>query len=287
MLAHKSGPGQLPRSGPDENEDDTALLVRVAAGEAEAFRGLVDRHLPTVLAVARRMLKDDAEAEDVAKETLLRLWRNAAGLELGPHGVRPWLRRVVSNLCIDRVRARRNTTVMEAVPEEIAPATQVRQLAERELGQRVDAALKALPERQRLALTLFHYEGMSQIEVGDVMGISDEAVESLLARARRTLKTALKEVWRGLMPESEPAGQLRHLAERELGARVDAALKALPERQRLALTLFHYEGMSQVEVGAAMAISDEAVESLLARARRTLKSALKDEWRSLMPESEL
>ena len=203
MLAYKSGSGPLPRSGPHENEDETALLARVAVGEAEAFRGLVDRHLPTVLAVARRMLKDDAEAEDVAQEALLRLWRNAAGLELGPHGVRPWLRRVVSNLCIDRVRARRNTAVVEQVPEESEPATQLRQLAERELAQHVDAALKALPERQRLALTLFHYEGMSQIEVGDVMGISDEAVESLLARARRTLKTALKEEWRGLMPESE------------------------------------------------------------------------------------
>jgi RNA polymerase sigma-70 factor (ECF subfamily) len=203
VLAHKSEPGSLPRPGPQENEDETALLARVAAGEAEAFRGLVDRHLPTVLAVARRMLKDDAEAEDVAQETLLRLWRNAAGLELGPHGVRPWLRRVVSNLCIDRVRARRNTAVVEEVPEESEPPSQVRQLAERELAQRVDTALKALPERQRLALTLFHYEGMSQIEVGDVMGISDEAVESLLARARRTLKAALKEEWRGLMPEGE------------------------------------------------------------------------------------
>ena len=81
--------------------------------------------------------------------------------------------------------------------------SQVRHLAERELGARVDAALQALPERQRLAITLFHYEGMSQIEVGEVLGISDEAVESLLARARRTLKVALKEEWRGLMPESE------------------------------------------------------------------------------------
>jgi RNA polymerase sigma-70 factor (ECF subfamily) len=164
---------------------------------------LVDRHLPTVLAIARRMLRDDAEAEDVAQETMLRLWRNAAGLELGPNGVRPWLRRVASNLCIDRVRARRNTTVVEEVPEESAPPSQLRHLAERELGARVDAALQALPERQRLALTLFHYEGMSQIEVGQVLGISDEAVESLLARARRALKVALKEEWRELMPESE------------------------------------------------------------------------------------
>lgn len=202
MLALKIGSGPFTRSGPEDNEDETALLARISAGEAQAFRALVDRHLATVLAIARRMLKDDAEAEDVAQETLLRLWRNAANLQLGPGGVRPWLRRVASNLCIDRVRARRNTTVVDQVPEESEPAGQMRQLAERELGTRVDAALKALPERQRLAITLFHYEGMSQIEVGAALGISDEAVESLLARARRTLKATLKEDWRGLMPET-------------------------------------------------------------------------------------
>lgn len=203
MLARRLEPGSVPRSGPEESEDEAVLLARVAAGDEQAFRGLLDRHLPTVLAIGRRMLRDDAEAEDVAQETLLRLWRNAAGLELGPNGVRPWLRRVVSNLCIDRVRARRNTTVTDEVPEESEPPSQMRQLAERELGSRVDAALKALPERQRLALTLFHYEGMSQIEVGSVLGISDEAVESLLARARRTLKASLKDEWRALMPEGE------------------------------------------------------------------------------------
>jgi RNA polymerase sigma-70 factor (ECF subfamily) len=203
VLALKSGSGPLPRSGPDDDNDETELLARVAAGEAQAFRGLVDRHLPTVLAIARRMLRDDAEAEDVAQEALLRLWRNAAALELGAGGVRPWLRRVASNLCIDRVRARRNTTAVDQVPEQAEPAGQVRHLAERELGARVDAALKALPERQRLAITLFHYEGMSQIEVGGVLGISDEAVESLLARARRTLKAALKDDWQELMPQDE------------------------------------------------------------------------------------
>lgn len=203
MLAQRIDPGSASRSRPDDTEDDAGLLARASAGDAQAFRGLVDRHLPTVLAIARRMLRDDAEAEDVAQETLLRLWRNAGALELGEGGVRPWLRRVVSNLSIDRVRAKRNTTVTDAVPEEIEPPNQVRQIAERELGIRVDAALKALPERQRLALTLFHYEGMSQIEVGEAMGISDEAVESLLARARRTLKVALKDEWLSLLPEAD------------------------------------------------------------------------------------
>ncbi|MDX2204753.1 MAG: sigma-70 family RNA polymerase sigma factor [Hyphomicrobiaceae bacterium] len=203
VLARKEGSEPITWSGSDDSEDEAALLARAAAGEAEAFRALVGRHLPTAIGIARRMLRDEAEAEDVAQEALLRLWRHAGTLELGAGGVRPWLRRVVSNLCIDRVRAARNVAVVDTVPEVPTPASQVRQLAEQDLARRVNAALQALPERQRLALTLFHYEGMSQIEVGEVLRVSDEAVESLLARARRTLKAALKEDWRALIPEAE------------------------------------------------------------------------------------
>lgn len=200
MVAKMTEPGE--RETPARSEDeliDTALVSRLRSGDRTAFRQLVARHVSVVTGIARRMLRDDAEAEDIAQEAMLRLWRSAENLELGPGGLRPWLRRVASNLCIDKVRSGHRMVVTDEVPEVAEPATQVTRLEDEELAARVDEAMKALPERQRLALTLFHHEGLSQIEVGRAMGISDEAVESLLARARRALKASLAKEWKSLL----------------------------------------------------------------------------------------
>lgn len=179
-------------------EDEAALVAAAAQGDVKALRQLLDRHLASITAIARRMLHDEAEAEDIAQEAFLRLWRTGASLQIGPTGVRPWLRRVVSNLCIDRLRGSSRQTVVAEVPEQAEEAGQLAGLESAELGVRVDAALKALPERQRLALTLFHFEGMSQNDVAAAMEISAEAVESLLARGRRALKASLKDEWMAL-----------------------------------------------------------------------------------------
>lgn len=186
-------------AGAAHAHSDAELAARAGTGDAAAFSELLARHLAAATGVARRMLRDSAEAEDVAQEAMLRLWRQAARIEVGPAGVRPWLRRVVSNLCIDRVRAARNTDVVDEVPEQPQAPRQSRELEEREASARVDAALASLPERQRLALVLFHYEGLSQIEVGAAMGITAEAVESLLSRARRHLRGSLADDWRELI----------------------------------------------------------------------------------------
>lgn len=190
---HVPAAGQSPAGA-----DERALLAAAAGGDTDAFGVLVQRHIVSITGVARRMLRDDAEAEDVAQEAFLRLWRTGATLEIGAAGVRPWLRRVVSNLCIDRLRGSARQVVTDEVPEQAQEATQLQNLEGADVSRRVDAALKALPERQRLALTLFHFEGMSQNEVADAMEITGEAVESLLARARRALKLALKDDYAAL-----------------------------------------------------------------------------------------
>jgi RNA polymerase sigma-70 factor (ECF subfamily) len=192
------GSAAAPRPVAESRADEAALVAAVGRGEADAFRVLMARHLGSIVSVARRMLRDDAEAEDVAQEAFLRLWRSSGTLEIGPIGVRPWLRRVVSNLCLDRVRGQVRVMVVDELPEVPEAAKQLSGLESLDTQRRVEAAMNKLPDRQRLALTLFHFEGMSQIEIGQIMGVSDEAIESLLSRARRQLKVELKSEWESL-----------------------------------------------------------------------------------------
>lgn len=177
-------------------------MRRIAAGDAVAFGEIVDARLDRVLAVARRMLGNDTEAEDIAQEAMLRLWRQADKWDGGRAQVSTWLYRVTVNLCIDRIRARREDTVEEIPETPVAPGQQL-SLEEEGLRSFVDDALQELPERQRMALVLFHFEDLSMSAVAEMMEISVEAVESLLARGRRALKQRLQPVWREYLPDSE------------------------------------------------------------------------------------
>jgi RNA polymerase sigma-70 factor, ECF subfamily len=131
------------------------------------------------------------------------LWRNAGQIEIGEAGLRPWLNRVTANLCLDRLRSRKIAPrTVDEMPDMGMPAVQQLGIEEAQLAKRVDRALQDLPERQRQALVLFHYQGLSQGEAAAALDISQDALESLLARARRSLKTALVDEWRDLLPDS-------------------------------------------------------------------------------------
>ena len=135
----------------DGNDPDEALLAGVGRGEPSAVRTLLDRRLPRILALARRMLNDPGEAEDVAQETFLRAWKQARAWKPGGARFDTWLHRVALNLCYDRLRRRREIAT-DAPPEQVdtGPAPDAG-LIGTDLSRRVEAALAALPPRQREA----------------------------------------------------------------------------------------------------------------------------------------
>lgn len=174
---------------------DEALMVLYANGDRHAALALTQRVTPRVLAYSARLLGGDrAEAEDVAQETMLRLWRVAPQWRQGETKVTTWAYRVATNLCIDRQRSRgrRRQMALDDAPEVADGAVGAEaQLQEAGRMAALEAALAELPDRQRQAVVLRHLEGMTNPEIAAIMEIGVEAVESLTARGKRALAAIL------------------------------------------------------------------------------------------------
>jgi RNA polymerase sigma factor (sigma-70 family) len=180
------------KSGAADPDDE--LVRRAGQGDAAAVQALVARKLRRVLSLAERMLGDAGEAEDVAQETFVRVWRNAANWRPGAAKFDTWLHRVTLNLCYDRLRRRRERPVADPPDMPDTGPAPDRGLHAADVGRRVNAAMQGLPPRQREAIVLCHYQELGNIEAAALMGVSVEALESLLSRGRRALKTALADM---------------------------------------------------------------------------------------------
>lgn len=173
-------------------QTDAALMSRVRAGDRQACRTLIEAHLDHMYGLAHRMLRDAAEAEDIVQEAFLRLWRQAERWRAEAR-ISTWLYRVVHNLCIDRLRRSKRLVDDEKIFESLEsnepnPFDMREQL---QTQAAVNDAIAALPDRQRVAITLAYHQELSNREAAEVMEISVEALESLLARGRRALKKQL------------------------------------------------------------------------------------------------
>lgn len=192
-------------------DPDLPLLAAIARGDSSACNQLVQRHLRNLHRVAVRMLGDASEAQDVCQEVFLRAWQQAAQWQPSGAPFASWMMRVALNLCRDLLRKRRDGPPLDDLelssdqprPEQLAEAGKV--------GVQVQEAIAALPIRQREALLLCHFEGLGNIEAAQLLEVSVEALESLLGRARRSLRSSLADLRNSpaTTDRSIPTGALR------------------------------------------------------------------------------
>ena len=172
---------------------DEQLLRAFANGEVAASQILVDTHLPWMLNLAARMLNNHTEAEDIAQECFLVVWNCAAGWQEQGATFKTWLYQVVLNKCRDRLRKSEPEYLDQTEMHSIAsgmPDTEHTLIAS-DVSARINSAIASLPTRQREAILLCHYHELSNIDAATAMNCSVDALESVLSRARRTLKALL------------------------------------------------------------------------------------------------
>ena len=178
---------------------DFALMEGIGKGDHAAFRELVERHQLAVIGTVAKMLGNPSEAEDIAQQVFLRIWRNAKRYRPDAKFT-TYLFTITRNLVFNETRRRSRKKEVSSDergenPHQIIAANPDRQpdaaLLQAELQRAVDAAIAALPESQRMAVVLRRYEQLSYGEIAEVLDLSVSAVKSLLFRARMTLRESL------------------------------------------------------------------------------------------------
>lgn len=176
----------------DTHVADEVLLERLAEGSHPAFQLLVERHAERFYRLAWRYLSQREEAEDAVQEAFLKLWeRPEIWCPGGDAKFTTWFYRVVANLCMDRQRKQRTLPLPEGFDLADSAASQEENAIAGQAEAQLEAAIRALPERQQMALNLCFYEGISNKEAAEIMQVNLKALESLIMRAKNTLKEKL------------------------------------------------------------------------------------------------
>lgn len=184
---------ELPDALRQTNEaTDQELMLRVVARDRAAFAELADRHVGSALRLAYRVVRNGDDAEDVVQESLIRVWTFADRWKPDSARFSSWFYRIVINQAISRTR-RKSAEPLEDIVEPIDQHPGPYELiAGSEIGGAIVKAIDRLPTRQRVAVALCYDEGLSCAEAAEAMGVSVGTMESLLFRARRSLRQWLE-----------------------------------------------------------------------------------------------
>jgi RNA polymerase sigma-70 factor (ECF subfamily) len=187
---------------------DKALMVQIARGNESALRELIEKHQGAVYGTIAKMLGDPIEAQDLAQQVFVRVYRAAASYRATAQ-FRTWMFTIVRNLVFNEHRRRSRATLISLHPPEgdsshgvgpsgmdlpdLANKTPGEYLLQQEMMRKIDEAVLALPEQQRLAIVLRRYDEFSYEQIAEILKTSVPATKSLLFRARETLRAALQE----------------------------------------------------------------------------------------------
>lgn len=189
---------------PANLDPDAALMLRVKKGDRDAFTALVEKYQQPVMNFARRNVRDETEAEDLAQNVFLQVYKSAPRYVITAR-FSTWLFTIARNLCLNEIR-RRSRHPAESLDathpesedqplhqfEDKAVAPPPEQVLQGELEQKIEQALAALPENQRTALLLCRQDELSYEDIAEVLNCSLSATKSLIHRGRETLKQKLK-----------------------------------------------------------------------------------------------
>ena len=186
-----------------DNLPSEELMARIAKGDEDAFEILVDRHQTSILNLVYRFIGDRTQSKDLAQEVFLKVWQSAQDYEPKAKFT-TWIYRITANLCFNELKSVRRKqwfsfnwsdehgehTIEETLSDSRPSAEDL--LLQKERSRQISDALQSLPEHQRMAMILRRYDDLSYQEIGQIIGCSVSAVESLLVRAKRTLQEKLK-----------------------------------------------------------------------------------------------
>ena len=175
------------------DKDDHELLSRIQAGSHDAFAALVQRHTERFYRLAYRYVQNREEAEDIVQDAFLKLWEDPGRWQPERNSkFTTWFYRVVVNLCLDWLKKKRPLALDDEVSQPKGESVLDIAAMQRQEQKMLEQEIAVLPERQRTALTLCFAEGLSNQEAAEVIGVRLKALQSLIMRAKATLKARMK-----------------------------------------------------------------------------------------------